>query len=125
MPKLSAQTILTSARISCYREIPDYYNTKNLAIGPWYLNDDDVAAYVNHPRTDQHGTFWGCANALEYGVCLATEDNQRATGWAIPCDMDGTHGDFIGALGAKDAADLMNFFNVRVYDALTRRSVLY
>lgn len=83
------------------------------------------SAYDAHPRTDQYGTFWGCANALEYGVCLATDDNQRATGWAIPCDMDGTHGDFIGARGAKDEADLMNFFNVRVYDALTRRSVLY
>ena len=83
-------------------------------------------AYDAHPRIDPNSDdMWGCANALEYGVCLATEDNRRATGWAIPCDMDGTHGDYIGAQGAKDAADLMAWFNVRAYDAITRRSILY
>jgi len=45
---VNTQTILTAARMACYREIPDYYNTKNLAIGPWR-----AGYYVaDHPRVD-------------------------------------------------------------------------
>lgn len=76
-------------------------------------------AYDAHPRIDPNSDdMWGCANALEYGACLATADNLRSTGWAIPDTRTGIRGDFIATRGAKNVADLMDWFNVHVRDAL-------
>lgn len=75
-------------------------------------------AYDAHPHTDQDVTFWGCANALEYGVCIATNDNLRPTGWAIPDTRTGIRGDSVSVWGAKDMTDYMTWFNAQVLSSL-------
>ncbi len=76
-------------------------------------------AYDAHPRIDPNSDdTWGCANALEYGTCIATVDNLHSTGWAIPDTRTGIRGDFIDALGAKDMTDLMDWFNGQVRSAM-------
>ena len=76
-------------------------------------------AYDAHPRIDPNSdNMWGCANALEYGTCLATGDNQRSTGWAIPDTRTGLRGDTVSFWGAEDMADLMEWFNGQVWSAM-------
>lgn len=105
---MNTQTILTSARVSCYREIPDYYSTKNLAIGPWYLNDDDMAAYVNHPTFDPTWLEVGERNQHDYAIAVATVEHQAPTGWAV---MESRDAAFAEGLS-------MDYFNACVKDAL-------
>lgn len=91
---MNTQTILTSARVSCYREIPDYYNTKNLAIGPWR-----AGYYVaDHPHA-------------QYETESPTRDCY-AHGYVIP-------GHTAASCADNCMDDVMAYFNACVHDALT------
>lgn len=101
---MNTQTILTSARVSCYREIPDYYNTKNLAIGPWR-----AGYYVaNHPTFDPTWLEASERNQHDYAIAVATVEHQAPTGWAV---MESRDAAFAEGLS-------MDYFNTCVKDAL-------
>lgn len=95
---MNTQTILISARVSCYREIPDYYNTKNLAIGPWR-----AGYYVaDHPRVDS-----APLNPLSWRA-------KRPASWTTETAYDYTH----TQAPPQELSDFMTYFANHVRDAL-------
>lgn len=102
---MNTQTILTAARVACFREIPDYYNTKNLAIGPWFLyrNAQGVNTYNDHPRADDTPLRPMCNWSKMRPNYWTTELAYDYTGLQpAPCDV----------------ADMMTYFANHVRDAL-------
>lgn len=97
---LNTQAILTSARVTCFRECPDYRTSKSLNIGPWRTNLFNIAAYLAHPRAD--------------GIPLRPVCNWskiRPNYWTTELAYDYT--------GLQcDVADMMTYFANHVRDAL-------
>lgn len=98
---LSTQTILTSARVACFRECPDYRTTKSLNIGPWRTNLFNIAAYLAHPR----------ANDFDWLVPVSNWSKIRPNYWTTELAYDYTD-------SQCDVADMMTYFANHVRDAL-------